>query len=110
MDRAKLNQLKSDLSNFIQAINQSEYKLDYACLIPAFEGESNGPLILQVNAGWVKKETCSVAIDIVVDYLFQHTTVETRMKIYRIDVYDENGKWQCTSRDYVLVGEIPNVF
>lgn len=110
MDRKQLKKIKEDLNAFIQNMNSSDYKLDYACLIPAFEHEFNSPLILQVNAEWVKGMDCSVAIPIVVDYLFRNTSEDTREKIYRVDIYDESGNWHCTSQEYVLLGEMPSVF
>jgi len=107
MDREQLNHIKEGLNSFIKKINQSEHKLDYACLIPAFEGSSNNPFILQVHAEWVNNMDCSEAIKIVVDYLFDNTSPAIREKIYRIDIFDKNEILCCQSEDFVLIGEMP---
>lgn len=109
MDREQLNQIKIELNTFISKINEGQHKLDYACLIPAFEGSFGSPFILQVNAEWVERMDCSEAIKIVVDYLFDNTSIAIREKIYRIDIFDKNEAICCQSEDFVLVGEMPLV-
>lgn len=109
MDREQLNQIKAELSTFISKINEGKHKLDYACLIPAFEGTFSHPFVLQVNAEWVEKMDCSEAIKIIVNYLFDNTSPELREKIYRIDIFDKNKILCCQSEDFVLYGEMPLV-
>lgn len=107
MDRKQLAQIKKELEGFILHIGESAHKLEYACLIPAYENERNSPLILQVHADWIEQTGCYKAISIVVNYLFKSTTAETRKSIYRIDIYNENGDLHCTSDEYILVGQTP---
>lgn len=107
MDRKSLKNIKIELGIFIEAINKTEHAVEYACLIPAYENERNSPLILQVYGEWMTDLPCSEAISIVVNYLFKNSTVDTRKKIYRVDIYNENGDCQCTSNEFILIGENP---
>lgn len=109
MDRKSLKEIKNELKEFIEAVNISNHALTYACLIPAYENERNSPLILQVYGEWMNTLPCSEAISIMVKYLFRHSSVETRKKIYRIDIYDEYGDCQCSSDEYILIGENPAI-
>lgn len=107
MDRKSLNQLKGELDKFITAVNATKFALTYACLIPAFENERNAPLILQLHGEWMNGYPCSEVISIMTEYLFKNSTVDTRKKIYRIDIYDEYGDCQCKSNEYLLLGQNP---
>ncbi len=110
MVRTKLTTIKEDLGEFLRAMKNADKELTYACLIPVYKGKIDSPLILQVNADWVNDMDCSEAISLVVDILFKSTTPELRNKLFRVDIYDENGEWHCTSPEYILTGEMPEVY
>lgn len=110
MDRESLNIVKDELKTFINVVNSTNHKLSYACLVPAYSNERNGPLVLQLYGSWMDGIPCSESISIMVDYLFQNSSVDTRKKIYRIDIYNKDGDCQCISDEFVLIGEPPLLY
>jgi len=110
MDREALNTVKNELKGFIDAVNLTDHKLSYACLVPAYKNDRNSPLVLQLYGGWMDSYPCSESISIMVDYLFQNSDVETRKKIYRIDIYNKDGDCQCVSDEFILIGEPPLLY
>jgi len=103
MDRKYLNQIKTRLKSFVEKVTENNHALDFMCLVPTTWGNR---FVIQVDGEWVRDRD-SNALTTLNDYLFDTTTPDLREKIHNISSYKKNGKWQCPSDDFVLIGEMP---
>ena len=88
MDTKKLNK---NLETFFKKCYEKGYPLENYCLI-----ENDTEYILEVKANWIDElDSCSKALDILNDILWETTDVETRKKIFAISVLDSEAQPHC---------------
>jgi hypothetical protein len=84
-------QLESKLINFFEACKERNYPIETHCLI-----ENETDFILEVKALWIDQmESCSMALDILNDILWETTDVDTRKEIFAISIIDSNEEPHC---------------
>ena len=85
------NKLNKNLGAFFKKCNDKGYPLENYCLI-----ENDTEYILEVKANWIDElDSCSKALDILNDILWETTDVETRKKIFAISVLDAEEQPHC---------------
>lgn len=88
MDR---KQLESKLNNFFNKCIENNYPLDNYCLI-----ENDDDYILEVKAQWIDGlDSCSEVLDILNNFLWETTDVETRKQIFAISILDSDAHPHC---------------
>ena len=98
--------IKAEAMQFIKGCEDAQHKLTFCALIPQMPRYENTTYILQVAATWLENMAYSDVYDILIPIFFQTTTVEFRKRIFRIDLYDENGDLHCYFEDLILLNEI----
>lgn len=84
-------ELEKNLQNFFEECKTKGYPLETYCLI-----EDNNEYILEVKANWINElDSCSKALDILNDILWDTTNVETRKRIFAISVLDSEEQPHC---------------
>ena len=86
-------ELEKNLQKFFMKCQEKGYPLETFCFI-----ENNTEFILEVKANWIDKlDSCSKALDILNDILWDTTNVETRKRIFAISVLDSEEQPHCYS-------------
>jgi hypothetical protein len=86
-----IKELEKNLRNFFEECKTKGYPLETYCLI-----EDNTEYILEVKANWIDQlDSCSKALDILNDILWDTTNVETRKRIFAISVLDSEEQPHC---------------
>jgi hypothetical protein len=84
-------ELESKLKFFFQKCEDEKYPLESHCL-----REVETEFILEVKANWIDKmDSCSSALDILNNILWQTTDVETRKQIFAISILDSHEQPHC---------------
>lgn len=94
MDRKELKKL---LEPFQAKCSEKGKPLTNICVEEAFPGDTSTSYIIQVKAPWVDAMYCSDAIDFLFDTLWETTNVETRKKVFSIQVLDSRDELHCWS-------------
>jgi hypothetical protein len=90
MDR---QQLESKLSKFFEVCKERKYPIENYCII-----DNETDHILEVKANWIDQmNSCSNALDILNDILWETTDVNTRKEIFAISILDSNEQPHCYS-------------
>ena len=86
-------QLEKDLEMFFSKCIEKGFKLENHCLI-----QYDSSFILEVKANWIDElDSCSKALDILNDILWQTTSSEIRKNIFAISVLDSEEHLHCYS-------------
>ena len=84
-------ELEKNLQTFFKKCEEQGYPLETFCLI-----ENDTDYILEVKANWIDElDSCSKALDILNDILWDTTNVETRKRIFAISVLDSEEQPHC---------------
>lgn len=84
-------ELEKNLQSFLKRCEEKGYPLETFCLI-----ENDTDYILEVKANWIDElDSCSKALDILNDILWDTTNVETRKRIFAISVLDSEEQPHC---------------
>lgn len=94
MDRNKLEQKLN--TDFKKECSKRGYPLEDICLLEAYPGDISTSFIVKIIASWVKVMDCSIALDFLIDVLWDTTEVEYRQAISSIKIYAE-GALHCQS-------------
>jgi hypothetical protein len=88
MDR---KQLESKLDRFVQKCKEDNYPLESLCLV-----ENVTDFTLEVKSKWIDElNSCTKAINILTNILWETTDVETRKKIFAISILDIDEQPHC---------------
>lgn len=86
-----IKELEKNLEAFFKKCNDKGYPLENFCLI-----NNETDFILEVKANWIDElDSCSKALDILNDILWDTTNVETRKRIFAISVLDSDEQPHC---------------
>ena len=84
-------ELEQKLEMFFNKCEEKGYPLDTICLI-----EKDAEYILEVKATWIDElDSCSKALDILNEILWDTTNSETRKRIFAISVLDAEEHPHC---------------
>ncbi len=84
-------ELEKNLEKFFEVCKTKGYPLETYCLI-----EDNNEYILEVKANWINKlDSCSKALDVLNDILWDTTNAETRKRIFAISILDSEEHPHC---------------
>lgn len=88
MDTKKL---EAKLNTFFQTCKEKGYPLESYCLI-----ENEMDFILEVKANWIDNmDSCSNALDILNEILWETSDAETRKEIFAISILDSDEQPHC---------------
>lgn len=99
MDRNKLEQKLN--KDFKEGCLKKGYPLDDICLSEAYPGDDSTSFIVNVIASWVKDMDCSIALDLLIDVLWDTTEIEYRQAISSIKIYAD-GTLHCQSISNII--------
>lgn len=94
MDR---EELKKALQPFIGACSDKGRPIVDFCLEEAFPGDTSTSFFIQVKAPWIDDLSCSEALDFLLEVLWDTTSVDTRKKIFCIQILDSADQMHCSS-------------
>ena len=84
-------ELEKNLKMFFDKCIEKKYPLESFCLV-----ENDTDYILEVKANWIDElDSCSKALDILNDILWETTDVEIRKKIFAISILDAKEQPHC---------------
>lgn len=93
MDRTEL---KKRLEPFRTKCAEKAKPLMDICLKEAYEGDSSTSFIVQVKVQWIESMSYSDAIEFLFDVLWETTTVETREKVFAIQILGSKDILHCS--------------
>jgi hypothetical protein len=86
-------QLEIKILKFFEICKEKNYPVESYCFI-----ENETDFILEVKANWIDEmNSCSNALDILNDILWETTDAFTRREIFAISILDSNEKPHCYS-------------
>jgi hypothetical protein len=89
-----IKELEKKLQVFFEKCREKGFPLENYCII-----EENSEYILEVKANWIDElESCSKALDILNDILWDTTNIETRKKIFAISILDSEEQPHCYTK------------
>lgn len=95
MDRTELI---NKLQPFITACKESGYPLSDLCLEEAYPGVVSSSFIVKVVAKWVDTlDSCSDALDILLNILWATTEEATRQCVFALYILDDQESLHCIS-------------
>lgn len=95
MDKAELTR---NLQVFQATCKERGYPLRDLCLEEAYPGISSTSFTVKVVAEWADTlGSCSDALDILIDILWETVDEETRKHIFAINIHDSQDQLHCMS-------------
>lgn len=89
-----IKELEKKLQVFFEKCREKGFPLENYCII-----EENSEYILEVKANWIDElESCSKALDILNDILWDTTNIETRKNIFAISILDSEELPHCYTK------------
>lgn len=89
-----IKELEKKLQVFFEKCREKGFPLENYCII-----EENSEYILEVKANWIDElESCSKALDILNDILWDTTNIETRKNIFAISILDSEEQPHCYTK------------
>ena len=79
-------QLKTSLADFEKECRTRNLSLSYLRIKEAYPGDSSTSYLVEVSAPWFSDITCSEALDLLIDILWDTTTIEIRTSIHAIKI------------------------
>ena len=98
--------LLNKLEKFRKECTNRDKSLEDICLEEAFPGDHSTSFVLKVKAKWLDELSLSEGLDILIDILWDSTSVATRTDIFSICVVNSNDEFDCKN---VSVGDFNNV-
>lgn len=92
-------QLKAKLTPWMALNAKNGYPLQDLCLEEAFPGVAGTSYAVRVRANWVDNMSCSDALDILIDAMWETVAEEDRKFVFYIDVHDSSDELHCQSNE-----------
>lgn len=103
MDRKTTLLIK--LEKFRKECEKKNRTLDDLCLEEAFPGDDSTSFVLKVKAKWLDKLSLSDGLDILIDFLWDSTSIATRTEIFSICVVNSADEFDCQTVSNFEVGK-----
>jgi hypothetical protein len=98
-------QLVEEVTMFIAACNERGVTVTHCCLMEAFPGDPTTSYTLHIGSPVIEKQTCSDALQVFIDIMWEVMSEEARVRIFSINLVDGAERIHCASEDLLIEGE-----